>query len=231
MIGSAALVALPFTSGYYSKHAILLSAYGSDGGFWLWAGGTLGALLTGIYSFRLIFVAFFGPENQRASEHLGLSMGAPLVILGALSLVGGFLTVPLDSVFGDKPEHAAHSFGAEAMTTLMPFVGVTIAVLFYLTRTFSASALATTSWGRLLHRFWFSGWGLDWLYWKVFVDPFKWLARVNRADAVDGLYQGIVLASRYGHQQLAATQTGQLRWYAAVLAGGALLAMTLGLWP
>jgi len=231
VIGSAALVALPFTSGYYSKHAILLAAYGSDGGLWLWAGGTLGALLTGIYSFRLVFVAFFGPENERASEHLGLSMGVPLLILCFLSLVGGLFVMPFDSVFPAKAELGEHHFGMEAVTTLAPFIGLIIAVLFYLTKTFSAAALAATSWGHLLHRFWFSGWGVDWLYWKLFVDPFKWLARINRSDAVDDVYQGIVAASRYGHAQLAATQTGQLRWYAAVLAGGALLAMTLGLWP
>jgi NADH-quinone oxidoreductase subunit L len=64
LIGSAALAALPFTSGFYSKDAILLSAWAlPDIGPWLWAGGLLGALLTGIYSFRLVFIVFFGPAQ------------------------------------------------------------------------------------------------------------------------------------------------------------------------
>jgi NADH-quinone oxidoreductase subunit L len=54
MIGSAALAALPMTSGFFSKDQILLQAYQfSDIGPLLWFGGLLGALLTAIYSFRL----------------------------------------------------------------------------------------------------------------------------------------------------------------------------------
>ena len=61
MIGSAALAALPLTSGFYSKDAILLSAYhASWNGPLLWGVGLLGALLTSIYSFRLVFLVFFG---------------------------------------------------------------------------------------------------------------------------------------------------------------------------
>ena len=65
IFGSAALAALPFTSGFYSKDAILLSAWTLPGiGPWLWAGGLLGALLTSIYSFRLVFVVFFGEATH-----------------------------------------------------------------------------------------------------------------------------------------------------------------------
>ena len=78
LIGSAALAALPFTSGFFSKDQILLSAYEIHGvGPWLWAGGLLGALLTAIYSFRLVFIVFYGdcllytspsPRDQRGSR-------------------------------------------------------------------------------------------------------------------------------------------------------------------
>ncbi len=61
IIGSAALAALPLSSGFFSKDQILLSAYLMPGvGPWLWFGGLVGALLTAIYSFRLVFVVFFG---------------------------------------------------------------------------------------------------------------------------------------------------------------------------
>ena len=61
MIGSAALAALPMTSGFFSKDQILLQAYQlPDLGPGLWMAGLLGALLTAIYSFRLVFVVFFG---------------------------------------------------------------------------------------------------------------------------------------------------------------------------
>ncbi|MGH8297045.1 MAG: NADH-quinone oxidoreductase subunit L, partial [Steroidobacteraceae bacterium] len=62
LIGSAALAALPFVdAGFYSKDLILFDVWesGPDGP-WLWAAGTLGALLTSIYIFRAVFVVFFG---------------------------------------------------------------------------------------------------------------------------------------------------------------------------
>ncbi len=82
MVGSAALVALPLTSGYYSKHDIMLYAWAMPNtGPWLWGLALIGALLTAIYTFRLVFVVFFGPESSHhpdATEVKGLSMAAPL---------------------------------------------------------------------------------------------------------------------------------------------------------
>ncbi|MFO1417449.1 MAG: NADH-quinone oxidoreductase subunit L [Methylotetracoccus sp.] len=230
MIGSAALVAVPFTSGYFSKHEILLAAYGTSHGFWIWAGGCLGALLTGIYSFRLVFVAFFGPENPHAHERLGFSMTAPLVILGALALFGGLFAFPLDSVFGDAHDTHPDSVIITMVTTLMPLVGIAIAVVFFLRRDLSAERLVAHPLVARIHAFWFSGFGVDALYRRLFVDPFVGFARINRGDAVDEVYHAIVAASRYGHLRLAATQSGQIRWYAAVIAGGVVAAVALGLW-
>lgn len=228
IIGSAALTALPFTSGYFSKHEILASAFRAENGVWLWAAGTLGALLTGIYSFRLVFVAFFGPENERASEHLGFAMSIPLILLGVLALFGGLVSMPLGSVF-PRSESGELGLIAGIATDLAPFVGTAIAVLFYLTRTYSAEALTEAGFGSTLHRFWFSGWGFDWLYGKLLVNPFRWLAAVNRDDIADDIYRGVAAASRYAHRAFAATQTGHLRWYVAGLTGGTVLAIALGI--
>ena len=70
LIGSAALAALPFTSGFYSKDAILLSAWElPDIGPWLWAGGLLGALLTSIYSFRLVFIVSLARHRPSQTDN------------------------------------------------------------------------------------------------------------------------------------------------------------------
>jgi NADH-quinone oxidoreductase subunit L len=228
IIGSAALTALPFTSGYFSKHEILISALRAENGLWLWAAGTLGALLTGIYSFRLVFIAFFGPENPRASEHLGFAMSIPLILLGALALFGGLVSMPLESVF---PGHESGEPGLlmRILTELAPLVGVGIAVLLYVFRIYPVQDLTNTRWGGLLHRFWFSGWGFDWVYGKLLVNPFRWLAAVNRNDIADDVFRGVAAASRYAHRAFAATQTGHLRWYVAAFTGGTVLAVALGI--
>ena len=96
LIGSAALAALPFTSGFYSKDAILLSAWELPGiGPWLWAGGLLGALLTGVYSFRLVFVVFFGEAHTEPDRQPGWKMAVPLTLLCVMAPVSyTHLTLP-----------------------------------------------------------------------------------------------------------------------------------------
>ena len=99
LIGSASLAALPlFTAGFYSKDLILWQAWSSAGGnAWLWAAGWAGAILTGLYIFRVVFLVFFGeartampPETRRP----GLRITIPLIVLAALSLVGGWIETP-----------------------------------------------------------------------------------------------------------------------------------------
>ena len=70
LIGSASLSALPLvTAGFYSKDLILWQAWSSPtGGLWLWLAGLFGAFITSLYTFRMVFVTFFGKEK------LGLSM-------------------------------------------------------------------------------------------------------------------------------------------------------------
>ncbi len=230
VVGSAALSAVPLSSGYFSKHEILLAAYSAPGGAGLWAAGLMGAILTGIYSFRLVFVAFGGRENPSVSEHLGFTMGAPLIVLWLLALLGGLFMVPLETVFPEMAEQPAVHFGIRAATVLTPFLGIGLAVLFYLTKTFSPAALLDRGGWRALRQFWFSGWGIDRLYWAVFVMPFARLAALNRRDAVDWVYRALVFASVSGYRLASSAQTGRLRWYAGGLVAGAVLIIALGIW-
>ena len=75
LIGTLALVATPFFSGYYSKDAIIVAAgehMHEAGGFiatyGYWA-VLLGAFVTSFYSFRLLYLTFFGPERFRDAHH------------------------------------------------------------------------------------------------------------------------------------------------------------------
>jgi NADH-quinone oxidoreductase subunit L len=226
MIGSAALSALPFTSGFYSKHEILLAAF--DASPTLWAAGCLGAMITGIYSFRLVFVVFFGRGNPVIETRLGWWMSVPLVLLGALALFGGMLRIPLDSVFPALLNHD-HAFDVVAVVTAAaPFIGLLIAVPFYLTGTFSAQRLADYGVANRIRLFFFYGWGMDALYGTLVVRPFKTLTELNKNDAVDGAYTAIALLSRRGHLWVSASQTGHIRWYASSMVLGAVVIIAIG---
>jgi NADH-quinone oxidoreductase subunit L len=69
MVGGLALSAFPIFSGFFSKDDILAEVGGQGGWHWiLYVLGYLGAFLTALYTFRMIFRAFFGPECEPARE-------------------------------------------------------------------------------------------------------------------------------------------------------------------
>jgi NADH-quinone oxidoreductase subunit L len=226
LIGSAALSALPFTSGYYSKHEILSAAYNVSPG--LWAAGCIGAIITGIYSFRPVFVVFFGSQPQAVDKSLDWRMTMPLVVLGVLSLVGGMLQIPLDAAL---PEAFVPDDGFSlvlVITIAAPFVGLLIAMLFYLDGGYSVRHIVDVGWMNRVRMFWFGGWGVDRFYDVFVVRPFKIVAKANKNDAVDYLYAAVMRISLAGHRMTGLFQNGNIRWYASSVALGAVLIIAIG---
>ncbi|MBD3335565.1 MAG: NADH-quinone oxidoreductase subunit L [Candidatus Eisenbacteria bacterium] len=103
LIGAASLAALPLvTSGFYSKDLILWRAWTAGGAArWLWAAGLAGALLTAVYTFRLVFLVFFGKLRTAPSHRLGAAFLVPLIILAVFSTLAGFVEIP--ATLGDVP--------------------------------------------------------------------------------------------------------------------------------
>jgi NADH-quinone oxidoreductase subunit L len=99
-IGGLALVGIPPFAGFFSKDSILASAldHGAFGAV-LWVLGQVGAFLTGLYTFRLLFVVFGGEPSAFVREHhhrlgrdlVGLTLAAPVAVLAVLSVVGGWV--------------------------------------------------------------------------------------------------------------------------------------------
>ncbi len=233
LIGGLALTAFPYTSGYFSKDEILIAALEVEGqGLWLWLGGVIGAFFTGIYTFRLFFVVFFGESrgHHDATEVKGLNIAVPLFILMALSLFGGWIPVPLDAVFSHGAEHEEHHISAfmHGVMIALPLIGIGISYLFYGSGALSVEKLMSLPASRALHRFWNSGWGMDRLYDLLFVNPFLFLARVNAKDIVDAFYDMLAAISRAGHLLIVRTQTGYLRWYALSMAAGLVALIAVG---
>ena len=234
LIGSAALAALPWvTAGFYSKDLILVQTW-SSGAMVLWELGLLGALLTSVYSFRAVFIAFFGePRTEVVPEpKYGVRIAIPLVVLSVLSVLGGFIPLPLHTAL----PAAAHPAGGAALAlelsaAAVSVLGVYLAYYFFLRHPHAVDEKITAGLtGRLkdrLQRLWYAGWGFDWFYNLLFVRPFYWVARVNRHDVVDNVYSGIAWLSRIFHRLLSYTQTGRLRWYAAGLAGGSVIIVAI----
>ena len=246
LIGGCSLAGLPLiTAGFYSKGLIIWEARASAGGSTLlWILSIVGVLLTALYTFRVIFLVFFGEAKTPVTHRPGFAMKAPVVILSALSVVGGFVNTPafLGNVhkFSDFMETSlpraveqsglaeggswfSTELGSEVLVTLAFIAGLYFAYLFFYRKRSLAEAVTAPALGRAVHQFWFSDWGMDWFYDKLFVQPVLWFARVDKGDVVDRLYDGIAYLSKLFYRGLRTTQTGQVRWYAAAILMGAVV--------
>lgn len=228
VVGGAALAALPIvTVGFYSKDEILWEAFASGNTGLLYA-GLVGAFMTSLYTFRLIFIAFHGEAKTEAHAGHGISHWLPLGVLIVLStFVGAWITPPLAGVL---PQSAGHA-GGEAKHALeitsgaIAIAGILLSGLLFLGKRRLVSAIANSGIGRVLSAWWFAAWGFDWIYDKLFVKPYLLISHLLRKDPVDRGIGLIPRMARGGHVAMSKTETGQLRWYTASIAVGAVLVL------
>ena len=223
VVGSAALAALPLTSGFYSKDIILLTSWDFEsGGPWFWGVASAAAFITALYSARMIFLVFFGKVQIEPEDTSGPNMWGPLVILAILAVGGGwFGLAPVAGVLpdGGLNDHE-HSTALVWITASIPILGVIVGYLIFGSKQINVDGVLRTGLAESLRKFWFGGWGFDGFYDAVVVKPFVRLARINKNDVVDLLYRAIVVLMQGINRFVARTQTGQLRWYASSMAFG-----------
>jgi NADH-quinone oxidoreductase subunit L len=230
LVGAAALAALPLTSGFYSKDIILLVAYdyGAVGPLF-WTVAALAALLTSIYSTRMILIVFFGERKTQAHDHSGWNMTLPLLLLAAAALGGGWFG--LNAVAPVLPDGgidaAEHSGWLVWATAAVPIVGVLFGLFIYGRGSIgNPSRLDHSGFGRFLR----GGWGFDTVYDLLLVKPFVVVARACKNEPIDGLYNAVVTISGALNKLITSTQTGQLRWYAANMGIGLALVLAFAVW-
>jgi NADH-quinone oxidoreductase subunit L len=194
-IGTLALTGFPLFAGYFSKDAIIESAYASHNPFSTYAYIlTVGAAgLTSFYSWRLIFKTFFGePHNQEhyeAAHESPLWMLVPIGVLAAGSIFSGlpfrelFVGHGVEEFFRDSVKMNPHILeDMEHMPVLLgylPFVmmvlGLAVSYLFYIRRPYLPEDLANQQ--PMLYEFLLNKWYFDELYDLIFVRPTKWIGR------------------------------------------------------
>ena len=132
LIATLAIAGMPPLAGFFSKDEILGHAFGRaatvDRYLFLWIVGLITAGLTAFYMFRLLFLAFFGfsrvaPELDHHIHESPKTMTIPLMILAALSIVGGWFALP--ALWGE--ESSFERFLEPVMTGVIP---ETVAVKF-----------------------------------------------------------------------------------------------------
>jgi NADH-quinone oxidoreductase subunit L len=228
-----AIAGLPFTSGAMSKDLILEAAYQrSPILYWI---GVITACMTAFYVFRALFLAFFG-EYRGHAHHVHEApfvMWAPLAVLAALSLAGGFLSVPqwLEPMF---PLHEGH---VEPLIAYLPFaagfIGIGIAWWFYVLSPKLPDSIASGLGG--LYKLVLNKYFVDEAYNGAVVQPLiqgsrTVLWRFVDVTVIDGTVNGVGKRSRGVGNILRLLQSGNIRNYAAwVVFGSVILLIAIGL--
>jgi NADH-quinone oxidoreductase subunit L len=237
LIGSASLSALPLvTAGFYSKDQILWYSFSSQtGSVLLWIAGLTGALLTALYSFRMIFVTFYGRAKTEPSFLPGKLMTIPLIILAVLSLIGGFIELPetfghfhifsslvQNTLPGVVTKEAHNELLLQLISALIALSGVYTAYLIYLKK----PSLSETFNHSRLNKFFEKGWGFDKLYDLLFVKPVVWFSVINKSDFFDLWSIGLSRLALFFNSLLSITQNGKMRWYLLSFAIGITVILT-----
>jgi NADH-quinone oxidoreductase subunit L len=253
LIATLAIAGIPPFSGFFSKDEILAAAYARGESipiYYVFYGmGLAAALLTAFYMARLLAMTFLGPNRTGEQERSHLHdapwvMTGPLVVLGALSAIGGLLNLP-PFLGGGALEHwlepvtapAAASFPLEMPhgqtelfliggAVLIGVAGLLAGWLATLSRPTlpAAEAPADTGLARVLYRKYY----VDEIYDAIIVRPLVWLSRAVLWKTLD---QGVVDgAAVNGTAKLSRglgwlgsrLQTGQVGVYVVLFLVGAL---------
>jgi NADH-quinone oxidoreductase subunit L len=249
VIGSLALAGVPLTAGFFSKDDILVSVWSAGAlGRVLATLGLLTAFLTAFYSFRLVFVTFWGEpryearrDSQTAPHHAGhvqepsKTMTLPLMILAVLAIAAGYVGIPeFIAPVLPGPGGEGHHGGPEAavimaVASLLGLAGIAAAYFVYVASTGLPERLAL-QWPRL-YRLSFNKWYVDETYDVTVVRPtFRLADRLWRSvdvAVIDGAVNGVARGIAWWSWFMRLAQTGQTQHYALGMAAGAVLILTL----
>ncbi len=229
VIGGAALAALPLTVGIASKDEILWETFAS-GHEVLLTMGCIGAFMTSLYTFRLIFIVFHGPAKTDAHKGHGISYGLPLLVLLVLStFVGAMIHPPLAGVLPGIEAHGQEDAKTpfEIFLVVMTFVGVGLSALLFAGERQLVSKMAASPVGKSLHALWFQAWGFDKLYDLVFTKPFNAVSQLLAFDLIDRLSYLVSGFAKAVSWVAAGAENGKVRSYALSIAVGALLVLMI----
>ncbi len=260
-IATLAIAGVPPFAGFFSKDEILGAAFarGATQPIWYlyWAMGLTAALLTAFYMTRMMLYTFHGPNRTGEKERTHLheaprSMTGPLVVLGVLSAIGGFLNVPVFMGGSARLEHwlapalegpaALAAPAADAAAGAGEWILVALAVAIAIVGIVAAWRLldpthlvparlapAETGLGKILWQKWY----VDELYDALIVHPLVWLSRRVLWQGVDqgvidgGGVNGAARTMRALGWLGSRLQTGEVGFYVLLFVGGVLAVLGL----
>ena len=243
VVGALALAGFPLFSGFFSKDEILWEVWLNAGPI-VWAIGLVTAFMTAFYTFRLVFMAFWGKSrlDKKAAAHVHESpqvMTVPLVILAVFAAIAGFVGLPgglsaigkfLEPAFVTPGVHHAPATGSAtewillAVSAIVSVLGIYLAYHLYVLHPELPKKISTEFSGlyNLLVRKYY----VDEAYMEVIVKPLRdlggFLASSVDRGLIDGIVNGVGQVTAGLAPVFGGMQAGLVREYAfSILIGAA----------
>ena len=243
IIGTLALTGFPFLSGFYSKDAIIEFAFlrGNTTGYYAAGIGVFTALLTSIYSWRLIFKTFHGNYNNKEikieeTHESPLIMLLPLILLSIGAIFTGFTFKELfigqgdmnnfwkDSIFFLKPLSTEHPpFWFLILTPVLVTLSIPLSYYLFIKNTEFPKRIVKIN--RPLYNFLLNKWYFDEIYEVIFIKSSKkiglFLWKVFDIRLIDGFGpDGISLLIKKCSYKAKKFQSGHIYQYAFIMLVG-----------
>jgi NADH-quinone oxidoreductase subunit L len=231
-VGALALAAIPPFSGFFSKDSLLAPALAHGWyGQLLWFVGMVGTFLTGLYTFRMLFMAFWGEPSPFVREHfhalerdvVGVSLAVPVGVLTVLAAFAGWIQVfdlwtPISNWLDPvAPPLVTASSLQEAATSViavtLAFAGIALAWWIYAARRAEAPRTLPV----LAHKFYFDE-AYDVLFYRPAVFLATGLLRWVEQPLVFGSVRELAEAVRGLGSETRSIQTGLVRTYVLAIA-------------
>jgi NADH-quinone oxidoreductase subunit L len=245
-VGVCSLAALPLvTAGFYSKELILSGAASAvTNGAALWTCGIVGAFVTVLYSFRMLFLVFYGKREPDPAPEGGIAILLPVVALSVGALTLGFLETPpalggirifsnyFIPLFGLPRSFeipAAQGILLLLFAALIPLIGLLFAWQLYLRNPRIPGRLVRLPVLRQAHALCAAGFAFDAIYSKAVVRPFLGALMRNQKDG-SAIYAPLLARLAVAaNALLCRTQNGRVRFSVLGIVLGAAFLLAIGI--
>ncbi len=251
-LGSLALAGIPPFAGFFSKDLILESAFMAPNGVGvpLYVAGTIGAFMTAIYGFRIVFRTFDGTftGDKDTLHHAHESpwlMRAPMLLLAVGAVASGYMlhhhmgslawwNGAIVIAHAHNALEAAHHIAwfPKYLPLVLAISGVALSFYLFAKRRDLAAAMAREA--NVLHAISLNKWYIDEIYDVVVVKPVsaisQFLSKVIDQRGIDGIVNGVAADIAKIGTQLRRTQTGHVAHYALAMIVAIVLALGWLVW-